>query len=133
VRWLAFLVVLGLGLAWLGSRSLDVGFGVLDQAVAHHQREAARVGGLTAVAAGPERPASSPAVPTPGRPASPPAAPVAAAPAPVIDDRLRGLGRHEVEARLGSPDGRVRLADGEEWWYGRRIVIFRGPCVVAVR
>jgi hypothetical protein len=138
MKWLATLVVIGLALAWLGSRSLDVGFGALDRAVEVRQDAQRRSEAMAKGDLGPTGTTPVPA-PAPGTPAVVPA-PAAAkpvvskpAPAPVVrlTPDLLGLTRDRVEARLGSPTGRI-YGTREEWWYDRQVLVFRDGRVAAI-
>lgn len=144
LKWLLLLVVLGLGLAWMGSRSIDHGMTVLDDAVSLRERERRRIDQLAAAAETYAQAATQqvvteareahravqqrlgPAPTTPPKP-TPPARP------PLPQDLL-GARRDQVEARLGSPTGRVRHGDGtEEWWYDRRVLVLRDGRVIHLR
>ena len=137
MKWLATLVVIGLVLAWLGSRSLDMGFGALDQAVEVHREaqqrsERAAHGDGAASATNPvaPRPAvvaiAPPPMVTPTPAAKPPPAPTVR-----LTPDLVGLTRDAIERRLGSPTGRV-YQQREEWWYDRQVLVFREGRVVGI-
>ncbi len=141
MRWLIILMVIGGACAWLTMRGIDQGVEVLQDATALRERERQRVAevaaalreeGRNAVVEGAAAAATVHATaqerlaevlpPAPVRPAPPPPVPV---------DGLLGAGKDAVERRLGSPTGRVRQADGtEEWWYDRRVLVFRDGRVI---
>ena len=135
MRWLIILVVIGVGCAWLAMRGLDQGIAVLDDAVALREQERQRVKQTMATVAEQARDVGTRITteiktvlppPAPSRPLAP------AAPVPTAD--LIGQTPDVVERRLGSPTGRVRCADGtEEWWYERRVLVFRERRVIGLR
>ena len=146
MRWLIILVVIGFGCAWLTARGLDQGVAVLDEAVALRERERQRVERTFAQVAEEGRQVAAHAAEE-GRqltaqvdevveavvPPPPPSKPVVpAAPVPTAD--LIGQTPDVVERRLGSPTGRTRPGNGtEEWWYDRRVVVFRDRRVIHIR
>ena len=134
MKWLVTLVVIGLGLAWLGSRSLDAGFSGLDRAVEVHQDAQRRSTGMAQASS--TAPVTAPAPVTPTAVPAPVAAkPVVPKPAPApvvrLTPDLLGLTRDRVEARLGSPTGRI-YGTREEWWYDRQVLVFRDGRVAAI-